>query len=300
VTPSPRSRPSEPPAPSPSPLPTRAGFGRFELVARFGAFAAAVAFATVLFGDVSGPTPTNSSFDYSSDGAIAERSSALTVAASSDESTSLNESASAAAPMGASTDGSAGGAAQTEAAAITPTPAATNSALVSSATATPPPTEGTASLQTTTGAIPQTAPSTGGDGGAATTGSNDAQPVPADASPHPANDTAREEPGNGSAFPDSTVESLVDRAVDSEATAATGVPAGTESATGTLATQVQESSLQAPTLQPMPGDEALSPFEADEQGISALAIALAAVTAVLASASALLWWQRPEADRRSR
>ncbi|MBT5775654.1 MAG: hypothetical protein HOH95_14900 [Dehalococcoidia bacterium] len=264
-------------------VPTRAGFGRFELVARFGAVAAAVAFAAVLFGDVSGPTLTSS--DAAFGGSTAQRAAAPAAIAESD--TSLYATVAAVdGAAGGSTDDATDGDAQTQAAAATATPASTTSPLIAPTSATPPPTEGTASLETTSGSTGETT----GTGGAATSGSNDAQPLSADAAP--TNDTAVEEPGAASAPADSTAQDLPDRAVDSDATVIAPESTGTDPKAPTLGTQAQESSLQTPALQPMPGDEALSPFQADQQGISALAIALGAVTAILASASVLLWWQQ--------
>ena len=262
----------------PAHLPTRAGFGRFELVARFGAVAAAVAFAAVLFGDVSGPTLTNIS-SPTAGGAAAERSNALTVAApaAADDT--------AASSVGSS-DGAGGGTAQTEAAVAAPSPVPTSLALVASATPTPPPSEGTASLQTASGSTRETT----GSGGDATTGSATAMPpalAPAGEG-STENNRPLEEPGNASAPPESTAQDLPDRAADAGATDRSG----TDSKAAPLGTQAPGSSDQAPAPQLVPVDEAAAPFEADEDRISTLASTLGVATVILASASALLWWQR--------
>ena len=267
------------------PLPARAGFGRFELVARFGAVAAAVAFAAVLFGDVSGPTLTGISNETSSDrAAVAEGQPVAAPAATGGAGASADGvfltqvAAGEAAPVDSdnSTD-------QTEAA-IDP-PVGTSSPLIAPTSATPPPTEGTASLQTTSGSTRETT----GSAGSAITGGNDDQPAPADAPTPLANDAAnpaaREEPGAASAPPGSTGGSLYD-------TPGSGDSAGTNFESTTLATQATDSPRQAPAPQLVPVDEAAAPFEADEDGISTLATTLGVATVILASASALLWWQR--------
>ena len=59
---------------SPASAPARSGFGRFELVARFGAVAAAVAFAAVLFGDFSNSATTSFDSADAGGGTVAERS----------------------------------------------------------------------------------------------------------------------------------------------------------------------------------------------------------------------------------
>ena len=269
------------------PLPARAGFGRFELVARFGAVAAAVAFAAVLVGDLSGstPTPITTTSDSLAAGAGAERSAAISAPAESDQGAPLIESASggagdAEAVAPAADDGSTqtGGAIDDAPARLAPT----SSALTGAITPTPAPSEGTASVQA---ASAPTTEAAAGDGGVFTTSDS---PNALPAGPATNNDTAAEEPGDGSASPDSTVESLPNRALDG----GVGGSTGTNSESTTLATQVTGSSDQAQAQPLVPAGEAAAPFEADKGGITTLATILGAATVILASASALLWWRR--------
>ena len=159
-------------------------------------------------------------------------------------------------------------------------PAATSSALVSPANPTPAPFGATASVESVDSSPVAQPPASGG-------GNSDAT-GPAAAATDAADATTTEEPGAASAPPDTAAQALPNAPVDDRSANSSG----TESGGTALATQAQDPSAKAAAPQLLPADETTVPFEGDQDGISLLATLLGAVTAILASASTLLWWQR--------
>ncbi len=256
----------------PAPATRRAGSGRFELVARFGAVAAAVAFAAVLFGDVSGPALTNTTSDSSAGGAALERATDLAteqaqpVAALAEASEGTDDGEPEVAAGGSAPVEAASGATVEESTLV---PEGTSSALVAPGVATTSPSGATASVETYS------------DDAGPRSGSNDA-------TDGAASDDALDEPADASAPSDSVTEDLPRPAPDTDAPQTSG----TDDQAPTLATQVQESSGAATTQQLAPIDDELSVLQADDDGISTLAIGLGGLAAILTFASSLLWWQR--------